>query len=80
CGPRAPCAVRVVADAAIPRVSAGMTFSSGPAARYDAGRVALGIAIAGLLLALAAGLVRRTDWSGPAEAATPAMDSAVLDS
>ncbi len=79
CGPRQACSVRVAADAPIVPVSRLVTFSAGPAARYDTGRLAAGLALALLLLALAWRLVRASDWRGPAEASTPEMDQAVLD-
>jgi hypothetical protein len=66
---RAPSTARITVD---PR--------SELSARYELGRLAVGLAVAALLLALAAWVVRTSDWRGPAEAATPEMDRAVLDS
>jgi hypothetical protein len=79
CGPRDLCAVVVTADAPVAPVVTTLQFAAGPTADYDSWRVALGAMIAALLLALAVRLVRRTDWREPAEAATPAMDAAVLE-
>jgi hypothetical protein len=79
CGPRRPCSVRVAAEAPVAPVTVPVTFSAGPSARYQAGRLAAGMALAALLLALAWRLVRTTDWREPAEASTPEMDRAVLD-
>jgi hypothetical protein len=79
CGPRQPCSVRVVAEAAVAPVTIPVAFTAGPSARYHGGRVATGLALAALLLALAWWLVRTTDWREPAAASTPEMDQAVLD-
>jgi hypothetical protein len=79
CGPRRPCSVRVAAEAPVAPVTVPVTFTTGPSARYNGGRVAAGLALAILLLALARRLVRTTDWREPAAAATPEMDRAVLD-
>jgi hypothetical protein len=79
CGPRAPCEVRVMAEAAVAPLSTAVSFSAGPSARYDPRRLAAGLVVVLLLLGLAAWLVRTTDWREPAEAATPDMDRAVLE-
>jgi len=79
CAARYSCVIRVTADAPVTPVSVTVTFSAGPPARYDGGRVAAGLAIALLLLGFAGRLVRTTDWRGPAEAATPEMDGAILE-
>jgi hypothetical protein len=79
CGPRQPCSVRLSADAPVAAVTLPVTFSAGPAARYHGGRLAGGLVLAALLLALAWYLLRSTDWHGPAAASTPEMDRAVLD-
>lgn len=56
-----------------------LAFAGGPGASYDGARLAAGLAAAALLLAMAAWLVRRTDWREPTEASTPALDAATLD-
>ena len=53
--------------------------AAGPTARYHGARLAGGLALAALLLALAWRLFRRTDWREPAAAATPDMDAAAFD-
>jgi hypothetical protein len=80
CAARRSCVIRVTADAPVVPVSVPFAFSTGPPARYDSGRVGAGLALAVLLLGLAWRLVRTTDWRGPAEAATPEMDGAILES
>ena len=80
CAARRSCVIRVTADAPMTPVSVPVAFSTGPPARYDGGRVGAGLALAVLLLGFAWRLVRTTDWRGPAEAATPEMDGAILES
>ena len=46
---------------------------------YDVGRTAVALTIGAVLLAVAFWLWRRTDWSGPSEAATPDLDRARLE-
>ncbi|HVM01579.1 MAG TPA: hypothetical protein VM263_02830, partial [Acidimicrobiales bacterium] len=58
---------------------ATLAFAGGPGPSYDGARLAAGLAAAALLLALAAWLVRRTDWREPTEASTPALDAATFD-
>lgn len=79
CGRREPCSIQVTAEAPVAPVTLPVAFSAGPSARYDGGRLAGGLALAALLLALAWYLLRTTDWGGPAAASTPEMDRAVLD-
>jgi hypothetical protein len=62
-----------VAAAAVP-----ITFSLGPGVAYDADRVVPGLLVALVLVAVAAALAVRTDWTKPTEAATPALDDADL--
>ena len=73
-------AVRVTAGAAVAPVAAALSLASGPTAEYDPTRLAVGLAVAALLLLAAWALVRTTDWRAPREAATPELDHAVLDS
>jgi hypothetical protein len=79
CGPRQPCSIRVTADAPVAPVILPVTFSAGPSARYDGLRLAGGLVLAALLLALGWYVLRTTDWREPAAAATPEMDRAALD-
>ena len=79
CGRRQPCAIRVTAEAPVAPLTVPITFSAGPSARYDTARLAVGLALAALLLALGRRLLRTTDWREPAAAATPEMDRSVLD-
>ncbi len=51
-----------------------ISFSAPVGTDYDGGQLALGLAIALVLLALAAWIVRSTDWRSPAEAAAPTID------
>lgn len=53
-----------------------VAFAAPPGVRYDAARVAAGLALAFAFLAIAALLIRRTDWRAPSEAATPELDAA----
>jgi hypothetical protein len=79
CGRQVPCALVVRSgEAAAPVAPLEVSFSGGPGASYDSGRVAFGIALAILLLVVAAWFVRATDWRKPSEAETPEMDAAVL--
>ena len=79
CGARRSCSVRVAAEAPLAPVTVPVAFTTGPSARYHGGRLAAGLALTALLLALARRLVRTTDWREPAAASTPEMDRAVLD-
>jgi hypothetical protein len=79
CGRDAPCGIVVNEESsALPAPVVLLTFASGPSARYDASRLAIGLALGCLLLALAFLLVRLTDWRKPTEADTPELDQAVL--
>ncbi|MGI8984389.1 MAG: neocarzinostatin apoprotein domain-containing protein [Acidimicrobiales bacterium] len=79
CGPRRPCGVAVVVGPGfVAAAAAPVGFSLGPGAAYDVGRVAGGLGCALLLVALAVVIGMRTDWTRPAEAATPALDGADL--
>ncbi|MGH9164477.1 MAG: hypothetical protein ACRDZW_03050 [Acidimicrobiales bacterium] len=79
CGPQHGCAVVVLTgDGFESAATFPVRYSLGPGADYDAGRLAVGLAVAFTLLVLAAALVRRTDWSRPTEADTPEMDAADL--
>jgi hypothetical protein len=71
------CGVSVVArDAATQAAVEPIVFAAPPGAAYDPARVALGLAIAALLVAIAAGLILGTDWSPVGEAAAPEIDDA----
>lgn len=73
------CGVALVSDGALVRAPiVAVGFSAGAGASYDVDRMALGFGAAALLLALAAWLIRTTDWREPSEASTPAMDAATL--
>lgn len=79
CGPRRPCSIQVTAEAPIAPVSRVITFSAAQSARYHGAKLAAGLVLAVLLLALAWRLLRTTDWREPAAAATPEMDRAVFE-
>jgi hypothetical protein len=79
CGPREPCSIRVTADAPVAPLTLPIAFSAGPSARYDGLRLAGGLLLAALFLALGWHLLRTTDWREPAAASTPEMDRAALD-
>jgi hypothetical protein len=53
-----------------------ISFAGRGGASYDAGRLALGLGIALLLIAIAAWLILRSDWSAVGEAAAPEIDDA----
>ena len=53
-----------------------ITFAAPPGAAYDSTRLVIGLGIALFLLAIAAALLRRTDWSPVGEAAAPEIDDA----
>ncbi len=79
CGPRRVCGIAVVVGGGF--VAAPVTpvrFSLGPGVAYDGGRLLLGVLIAVALIGAAVGIARRTDWTKPAEAATPDLDSSDL--
>jgi hypothetical protein len=71
------CGVSVVARGVATRAPVTpVTFAAPPGVAYDPGRLALGLAVALLLVAIAAGLILRTDWSAVGEAAAPEIDEA----
>ncbi|MCA1691380.1 MAG: hypothetical protein LC733_03935, partial [Actinobacteria bacterium] len=79
CGPRRPCGVAVVVgEGFLTAPVAPVAFALGPGPAYDAGRLVLGLGCALLLVATAAAIAMRTDWTKPTEAATPALDGADL--
>jgi len=79
CGRETTCGVVVMrAGSSVPGPVAVVEFAAGPSAEYDSARVAFGLLIAALLLAIAFVLVRATDWRKPTEADTPDLDRAVL--
>jgi hypothetical protein len=57
---------------------APVSFSLGPGASYEAGRVLIGVLVAMALIGAAVTISRRTDWTRPTEAATPDLDTADL--
>lgn len=74
------CGLAAVGEGGLLRTPvATLAFAGGPGASYDGAREVAGLAAAALLLAMAAWLVRRTDWREPTEASTPALDAATLD-
>lgn len=71
------CAVAALADRADVRVDpVPIAFGALPGAEYDPTRLALGLGLAAVLVGLAAGIVRRTDWAAVGEAAAPEIDDA----
>jgi hypothetical protein len=79
CGPRRGCGVAVVVGSGfVAAAAAPVAFAEGPGVDYTAGRVAPGVIGALVLIGLALGIARRTDWRKPTEAATPEMDAADL--
>jgi hypothetical protein len=74
-----PCAVVVVdVRGTVPGAIRAFSFATGPGANYDGDRLAIGLVVALVLLALAAFLVRTTDWRKPSEADTPELDRVTL--
>ncbi len=53
-----------------------ISFAAPPGATYDSTRLVIGLGFALFLLAIAAALLRRTDWSPVGEAAAPEIDDA----
>ncbi len=79
CGRDTPCGIVVQEEASeVPAPVVPITFAAGPSARYESGRLVIGIALGAVLLAVALFLTRRTDWRKPSEADTPELDGAVL--
>ena len=79
CGPRRACGIAVVVGSGFVTASpASVGFSLGPGVAYDAGRLVPGLILALVLVGAAVVIARRTDWTKPTEAATPALDGADL--
>jgi hypothetical protein len=79
CGRDAPCGVVVQEESSeVPAPVVPVFFAAGASARYDALQLAIGVALAFVLLAVSFFLVHRTDWRKPTEADTPELDRAVL--
>ncbi|MGQ0745119.1 MAG: neocarzinostatin apoprotein domain-containing protein [Acidimicrobiales bacterium] len=79
CGPQRPCGVAVIVGAGfVAAPVAPITFSLGPGASYQPVRLVAGLTTALALLVMALLVARRTDWTKPAEAATPGIDEADL--
>ncbi len=79
CGPRRPCGIAVVVGGGfIAAPVAPVSFSLGPGVEYQGARVLLGVMTAMVLIGAAVVIARRTDWTKPAEAATPDLDSSDL--
>lgn len=71
------CGVSVASDAVFARAPVvPISFAAPPGADYDSARLAFGLVLAVLLVAIAAGLILRTDWSPVGEAAAPEIDDA----
>jgi hypothetical protein len=77
CDGRRRCSLGVTSDDGFARSDRViLTFAAAPGADYDARRLAAGLAIAIALLAAAAGVLRRSDWSPIGEEAAPEIDEA----
>ncbi|MDQ1534577.1 MAG: hypothetical protein QOF28_2338 [Actinomycetota bacterium] len=71
------CGVSVASETVFARAPVvPISFAAPPGSEYDTNRLAIGLAVAVLLAAIAAGLIRRTDWSAVGEAAAPEIDDA----
>ncbi len=71
------CGVSVASAAVFARAPVvPISFAAPPGAAYDSTRLLIGLGIALVLLAIAAALLRRTDWSPVGEAAAPEIDDA----
>ena len=71
------CGVSVASETVFARAPVvPISFAAPPGSDYDSNRLAAGLGIAVLLVAIAAGLIRRTDWSAVGEAAAPEIDAA----
>ncbi len=69
CDRDSPCSLSVVSDEFVwSGRPTSLRFSEPPGASYEPGRLMLGLVAAGLLVAVGAVLVRRTDWSIPERA------------
>lgn len=79
CGRRTTCRVVVSsADAGVWARPVTLDFEESPGADYDAARLAIGLGAAAVMVAIAAWLVRATDWAPPRESDSPTIDNAVL--
>ena len=77
CPRSSECELRVRGKRSLTRAAAvPLAFATPPGAEYDAGRVALGLAIAFVLCALTLYLIRRTDWRPVGEEDAPEIDDA----
>jgi hypothetical protein len=71
------CGISVASDEVFARAPVvPISFAAPPGADYDPTRLALGLALAALLVAISAWLILRTDWSAVGEAAAPTIDDA----
>jgi hypothetical protein len=71
------CGISVVSDEVFARAPVvPITFAAPPGATYDPTRLLLGLLIAVVLVAIAAWLIVRSDWSAVGEAAAPEIDNA----
>jgi hypothetical protein len=71
------CGVSVFSDSVFTRAFVAPIAFEGPiGARYSAGRLMLGLGVAALFFAIAAMVLRRTDWSAVGEATAPEIDDA----
>jgi hypothetical protein len=71
------CGVSVASDDVFARAPVvQISFAAPPGAGYDPTRLALGLGLAVLLVAMATWLILRTDWSAVGEAAAPEIDDA----
>jgi hypothetical protein len=71
------CGISVAAPGVFARAPVvPISFAGRGGASYDAGRLALGLAVALLLVGIAAWLILRSDWAAVGEAAAPEIDDA----
>jgi hypothetical protein len=71
------CGVSVVVPGVATRARvAPVSFAAPPGADYDRSRLLIGLAVAAVLVAIAAVLIRRGDWAAVGEAAAPEIDDA----
>jgi hypothetical protein len=80
CGPGSehpPCGVSVASSEVFARAPVvTIDFAAPPGVTYESTRLAVGLGVAALMLALAGWLIRRTDWSPIGEEAAPEIDAA----
>ena len=77
CGRDAVCGISVASADVFTRAPVvAISFASPGGAVYNSNRVAIGLALALVLLGLATWFLRRTDWSPVGEAAAPEIDDA----